>query len=44
MEEGLLEGSKTKRVIIKKNPEALYKVMRIKNSGENEVKGGIYRI
>lgn len=37
MEEGLVEGSKTERVIIKRNPEGLYKVMGIKNSGENKI-------
>lgn len=37
MEGGLLEGSKSERVIIKKNPEALYRAMGIKNSGKNEI-------
>lgn len=35
MEEGLLEGSKTERVIIKK--KILYKVWGIKNSGKNKI-------
>lgn len=40
MEEGLLEDSKTERVIITKNSESLYEVMRIKNSGKNEIYEG----
>lgn len=37
MEEELLEGTKTERVIIKRNTEAVYKVMGIKNSGKNKI-------